>query len=296
MKSHIHTPLVEYFIDPRIFLKPENLQPFGSYKIRGVQHFFKQRLVHLQEKGLVVASAGNMGQAAAYFAKEYNIDCTIFIPESTPTKKKQILRLLQANVVEKSFHEIWDMVCMGYRGREIFLHPALCEELTDGYASIVGEILSDAKNIDAIVVPFGVGGLMTGILAAIENLKPNIKIYAAEIDTAAPLSLSLEKGHACKIDRRPSFVDAIGTPHVLPKVFEKLRGKVSGSILVSEKEAAECVYTIIAHHSMIIEGAAAVTLAAAERLVRSSDCKKVVAILSGGNIDVKIQLQTKSVF
>lgn len=283
--TFIETPLIPFFENQSLLMKPENLQPFGSYKIRGVQNFFNKNLQQLKNRGLIVASAGNMAQAVAYYANSFKIDYTIYIPDSAPLKKKLALAQLGANIVEKPFSQIWNLVKNGYDGPEIFLHPALSSDLTDGYASLAEEIAHSDEKITSVVIPFGVGGLITGIASTLLEMKSSIKIYAAEIQTAAPLHESLLKGKASSIHHQKSFVDAIGTPEVLPLVFENLHGKVEQSVVVSLEETKEMIHSVLTHHSMLIEGAAGVALAAAQKISLDQEDGKIVVILSGGNLD-----------
>lgn len=288
MKIPIKTPIINYHADPKILLKAENLQPFGSYKIRGVQNFFSHRLHDLKERGLVLASAGNMAQPVAYFAREFGIKCTIYIPSSAPEKKKQALYDLGANILEKPFEQIWNLVTQDYSGREIFLHPARTKELVAGYETIVQEILNEHSDIESIVVPFGVGGLITGIAQAAKKLAPKLKIVAAEIETAATLSMSMAAGKPRKINRSASFVDAIGTPEVLTDVFENIHSSIYKSVVIPVSEAKNTVYDLVKHHALVVEGAGATAVAAAKIFQNNGESTgKTVAILTGGNIDLE---------
>jgi threonine dehydratase len=294
-KHVLRTPLIPYRADElslkeRIFLKPENLQIFGSYKIRGVVSVVDSADPHALKKGLVTASAGNMAQAVAFVARELRIPCRIYVPESAPEAKKSVIRGLGAEMIEKPFAEIWEIVQRGsVVGEEgIFIHPAFTEALVTGYGSIVDEVIEDLPDFDAMVVPFGVGGLSLGITRRIKSRHPSASIFVAEPETAAPMRFSLAQKKASAVERRSSFIDAIGTPEVLRPVFEELSPVIAGSIVVQVKEAEAAVSKLFRSHRIVVEGAAACSLAAAERLARESESKKIVCLLSGGNIDIQV--------
>lgn len=289
----VRTPLIPFAGDARLWLKPENLQPFGSYKIRGVETAVNLATPDQLQNGLTAASAGNMAQAVAYAARELQIPCRIYVPDSAPEIKKAAIRQLGAELVERPFPEIWQIVqrnsVNGDRG--MLIHPAQTESLRVGYGSIGREILADQPESDAVVIPFGVGGLALGIAAAMKSLQPAVAVYLAEPETAAPFAMSLRTGKASQVERVPSFVDAIGVPEVLPYVFEHLSKLVDGSKVVSIRNAEAAVAKVFRQHRMVIEGAAGCALAAAESIATEGRYRRIAVILSGGNIDPHV-LQT----
>lgn len=284
-KLILRTPLIP-FSNEQIYLKPENLQMFGSYKIRGIVSLIADADPTLLKEGLSAASAGNMAQAVAYVAQKLNIPCRIFIPDSAPQVKKEMIIKLKAELIELPFQDVWAMVRGDRKPPEkgIFIHPAYNDSLRKGYSSIAHEIIEDMPQTDAIVIPFGVGGLSLGIGMAMRKLKPDIAIYTCEPETAAPLKKSLSKGQALSVERIPSFVDAIGTSEVLPWVYKQLAPILKDSIVVSLNEIRLAMKSLLFNNKMICEGAAGCSLAAAIRLAETGKHEKIACIISGGNV------------
>lgn len=280
----LRTPLVK--LNNGIRLKPEHLQPFKSYKIRGVANAISVASKETLANGIVTASAGNMAQSVAYLARENNISCQVFAPLSAPKIKKDAIRSLGAELIELPFSEIWTMVRYGYETKSLFIHPVFTDGLLEGYSSIAREILEDEPTVDAIVIPFGVGGLTLAIAKLIKQHRPKIRIITAEPETAAPLAAAYKSGGPIAIIRRTSFIDAIGTPEVLPQVFSRVQSLIDGCSVVSIDEAEEAVRELFFECNYKVEGASAVAYAAAKNL--RNEHSSVVAILSGGNIDDEV--------
>lgn len=289
-KYILRTPLIRADVnsDETIFLKPENLQPFGSYKIRGVVSAIQAASKEQLQNGLLAASAGNMAQAVAFAARKLEIPCRIYLPLSAPEVKKAAIRKLGAELIELPFQEVWDMVMTPPITDGLFFHPVLTVGLQSGYGNIGREILEDLPNVDAVVVPFGVGGLSLGIAKVLKERKPDLKVFCCEPETAAPLSMSLKNNFASKVERKPSFVDAIGTPEILPYVFNELSHLIENSIVVSIDQTEKALRQLAFENKLICEGAAAVAYAAAKQIQEAGEVKNIVAILSGGNIDPRV--------
>jgi threonine dehydratase len=289
----LRTPSIRFAGDARISLKPENLQPFGSYKIRGVISAVEQADPAELGYGLVAASAGNMAQAVAFVAQQLGIPCRIYLPDNAPEVKRQAIQRLGAELIELSFAQIWAMVSgtAPYTERGVFIHPAFSPALVQGYGTLVDEWLHDSPQMEALVIPFGVGGLALGIVRRLQQLRSTVKVYLAEPETAAPMHRSLAEGRACQVQRQPSFVDAIGTPEVLPQVFAELAPLIAGSIAVGLSEARLAVAEVYHHHRMVVEGASGCALAAAKILLRKGQARNVSCLLSGGNIDLNTWIQ-----
>jgi threonine dehydratase len=292
-KYILRTPLIPYGgYDPdnRIYLKPENLQIFGSYKIRGIATAIKAADPLKLKNGLVTISAGNMAQTVAFVARELKIPCKIFIPNTAPVVKKEAIRKLGAEIIELSFEEIWEMVKSdnldAYDG--VLIHPVFTPGILEGYGNIAKEIIEDLSVVDAIVIPFGVGGLTSGIAKTLKKLKPDISIYTCEPTTASPLQASLKAGRSVMIERHPSFIDAIGTPEVLTQVYDNLKNIVKESITVTPNEAMCSLANLLMKNKLLCEGAAAVSLAAALKISERGNYRKIVCILSGGNISPEV--------
>ncbi len=292
-KFVLRTPLIplDTCIDSaraNIYLKPENLQPFGSYKIRGIASVVSHYPETDLEKGLAAASAGNMGQTVAFAAQQLKIPCQIYVPESAPAIKKNMIQQLGADLVQLPFDEIWGLVNGDneIKDEKIFIHPACSEPLLKGYASIAAELIEDMPTLDAVIIPFGVGGLCRGIGRALRNSRPDIAIYTCEPETAAPLKASLALGTPVSITRIPSFVDAIGTPEVLPQIFCEMRSLINDSIVVSLDQIRKAIQILFYKHKLLCEGAAACSLAAAMQLSMTGRFNHIACILTGGNISL----------
>lgn len=285
----IRTPLLFSNVldtDVEIYLKPENLQPFGCYKIRGIAALIDGSSRDKLNEGITAASAGNMAQAAAFAALKLNIPCTIYLPDTAPEIKKSTIKKLGAAIVEIPYQQVWGMVRgdVTPKAHGIFIHPAYNQLLRKGYATIANEIITDLPEVDAIIIPFGVGGLCIGVGEAVKRLKPTVDIYTCEPETAAPLNKSLAAGRAMMVNRQHSFVDAIGTPEVLTGVFDLLAPIVKDSIVVSLDDIRVALRQLLLQQKLVCEGAAACAYAAAFKLASSGKYKKIVTILSGGNI------------
>lgn len=288
LASHVRrTPLLKVpDHDGAIYLKLESMQAFGSYKIRGVVNAVSVANLETLRCGLVAASAGNMAQAVAFAAKTLNVPCQIFVPETAPDVKKNAIRQLGATLIERHFAEIWSMVTgetpPSHPG--VFIHPTRTPGLLEGYGTIVREIIEDVSRLDAVVVPFGVGGLSLGIARALREINPQIKLYLCEPETAAPFAASLKQGRPCRVERQPSFVDAIGTPQVLEDVFAELQPLVEDVIVVTLPEVRQALRRLLIEHKTLAEGAGAAAYAAALSLQKRHPHQHTAAIISGGNI------------
>jgi threonine dehydratase len=284
----IRTPLLPFNGDEEspLYLKPENLQRFGSYKIRGIVSVIKKSEPLLLNKGLSAASAGNMGQAIAFVAKQLAIPCHIYVPETAPSIKKNRIKQLGATLHEEPFETIWQII----RGditpstEGIFIHPVFSEALLAGYEAIAYEIIEDLPDLDAIIIPFGVGGLSIAMSRIMHCYNPNIAIYTCEPETAMPMYNSLRLGKATSASRRASFVDAIGSPEVLPHVFQQLSPLLTDSIVVNLEDAKQAVKSLFFNNKLLCEGAAACSVAAGLTISREKKHRKIVCLLTGGNL------------
>ena len=291
----VRTPLIPFqtwdmALESKIYLKPENLQLLGSYKIRGIAQVIKAAEPMRLQHGLSAASAGNMAQAVAYAARELGIPCQIFVPDTAPIVKKIMIQKLGAELIALPFEQVWAYVRgdQTVSNQSLFIHPAFNEDLLKGYETIANEIMTDLPDADAIIIPFGVGGLSIGIGRAIHRMNQTIAIYTCEPETAAPMKASLKLGRAVKIQRTSSFVDAIGTNEVLPPVFERLAPLLRDSLVLSLSEIKYALSLLLMRHKLVCEGAAASSLAAALSLARENKHRKIVCVLSGGNIAMDI--------
>jgi threonine dehydratase len=286
----LRTPLVPLEIGDlpaRVYLKLENLQPIGSFKLRGALNALRLADPARLRDGVYTASAGNMAQGVAWGARAMGIRCTAIVPDQAPRTKLDAIERLGAQVVKVPFEAWWRiMEEHGDPGREgLFIHPVADPAVIAGNGTIGLEILEDLPDVDSILVPYGGGGLLSGIAIAVLAKRPGTRIYACEVETAAPLAASLVAGSPQTIDYRPSFVDGIGGRSVLPEMWPMVRGLVEGSIVVSLEEIAAAIRLLVERTRVVAEGAGAAPVAAA--LKGEAEGTKVVCVVSGGNIDPK---------
>jgi len=284
----IRTPLVRLNIresPAEIYLKLENLQPIGSFKIRGAANAMGHMPMETLARGVLTASAGNMAQGVAWRARQLGIPCTVVAPETAPETKIKSIERLGGRVLKVSFEEWWRAFEQRvYPGIEAqFIHAFDDLHVMAGNGTIALEIIEDLPEVDAVVVPWGGGGLTCGIAVAMRALNPNCKIYAAEVATAAPLFASLAVGSVQTVDYLPSFVDGIGAKTVFPQMLERAQGLIDGSLVAEVEEVASALRLLAERNRIIAEGAGACPVACA--LAGKAGKGKVVCIVSGGNID-----------
>jgi len=270
----------------RIYLKLENLQPIGSFKIRGAAN----AMAHMSEqdlaRGVITASAGNMAQGVAWRARELGIACTVIAPETAPDAKVKAVERLGGRVIKVPFERWWQTFQeRAFAGVDAtFIHAFDDPHVMAGNGTIGLEIVEDLPDVDAVVIPWGGGGLTCGIAAALRASKPGCRIYAAEVASAAPLAASLAAGAPQVIDYRPSFVDGIGSKSVFPQMFELARTLIDAALVAGLDEVAAALLLLAERNRVIAEGAGACALACA--LSGQAGSGKIVCIVSGGNIDL----------
>ena len=284
------TPLLRFYHEDfpvEIYLKPENLQPIGSFKLRGAGNAIAMADGSLLKEGVYTASAGNMAQGVAWNARMLNIPCTVIVPDHAPQTKLDAITRLGAKFIKIPFNEWWQVIMTrqftGING--LFIHPVADPHVIAGNGTIGLEILEDLPDVEAVIVPYGGGGLISGIATAIKSLKPGVKIYASEVETAAPLAPSLAAGMPVKVDYTPSFVDGMGSANVLPEMWSLVSTLVDRSIVLTLEQIAKAIKLLIERNRIIAEGAGGSSLAAA--LTGKAGTGKVVCVISGGNIDAE---------
>ena len=286
------TPLVRLDLDDReargfeIHLKLESLQPIGSFKIRGAFNVLRQLSRDETADGVWTVSAGNAAQGVACAARALGLPCSVMVMDTAPDVKIRAIERLGASIVRASYDECWQTVVAhgSSRMRGYFVHPFDDDRFIAGNGTLALEILEDLDRVDAVVAPLGGGGLLSGIAAVTAALSPSTRVYAAEPETAAPLARSLAAGHAVALpDWQASFVDGAGGRSVLDTMWPLL-SPLGGSIVVSLDEVARAMRLVAERARVIAEGAAGCAVAAA--LGGRAGQGKIVAIVSGGNIDL----------
>ena len=284
----MHTPLVRLDLGDmpaEIYLKLENLQPIGSFKLRGAGNAMALAAPEQLREGVVTVSAGNMAQGVAWNAQRLGVECRVIVPEDAPLIKLQAIERFGAEAVKVPFDTWWKAIeehglpeVPGF-----FIHPVANAGVVAGNGTIALEILEDLPDVDTIVAPFGGGGLSCGIASALRFLKPEVKVCACEVETAAPLAAALEAGKPVPVEYQRSFVDSVGGKIVLPEMWPLIQQLIKESIVVPLRDVADAIGLLAAHSHVVAEGAGAVTVAAA--LAGKTDSGKVVCVVSGGNID-----------
>lgn len=286
--SAIRTPLVRLNVldaPAEIYLKLENLQPIGSFKIRGAANAIARLQPEMLERGVVTASAGNMAQGVAWCARSLGIPCTVIAPATAPETKITAIERLGGRVIKVSFDEWWTAFeKRAYPGIDgTFIHAFDDPDVMAGNGTIALEILEDLEGPDAVVIPWGGGGLTCGIASALRELRPACKIFTAEVATAAPLAASLAAGVPTEVDYQPSWVDGIGAKAVFPQMFERAKNLIDGALVADLNSVAEALRLMVTHNHIVAEGAGACPVACA--LSGKAGTGKVVCVVSGGNID-----------
>jgi threonine dehydratase len=284
----LRTPLIRWNgdeTDGEIYLKLENLQPIGSFKLRGAGNAMLRAGSEKLINGVWTASAGNMAQGVAWYAKRLGVECAAVVPDHAPEIKLQALRRLDARIVKIPFAEWWEIL-MTHRHENmngLFIHPVCNPDVMAGNGAIGLEILEDLPDVDAVVIPYGGGGLSCGIASAIKPLRPAAKIFSCEPETAAPFAAAMAAGRPVDISHSTSFIDGAGGRCMLPGMWELASKLLDGALTVSVQQTADAIRLLADRHHVIAEGAGALALAAA--LDHKAGSGKIACIVSGGNLD-----------
>jgi threonine dehydratase len=270
-----------------IYLKLENLQPIGSFKLRGAANAMLQGGPERLAAGVYTASAGNMAQGVAWSARRLGVGATAIVPDHAPATKLAAIERLGGTVVKVPFERWWQVIVEHrYPGMAgLFIHPVSDTAVMAGNGTIGLEICEQLPGVDLVLVPFGGGGLSCGIAAALRELRPAAAVHGCEVTTASPLAASLAAGEPRTVDYQPSFVDGIGGKALLPEMWPLVSRLLAGSHVVSLAAVAAAVRLLAERHRVIAEGAGATAVAAAMALATTAPGKKIVCIVSGGNID-----------
>ena len=284
----VRTPLLrlEVGVDTaEIWLKPECLQPIGSFKLRGAENALAVAGAAALRSGVVTASAGNMAQGVAWGARRRGVPATAVVPQQAPATKLAAIERLGGRVVRVPYDAWWRVLETGSVPDlpGLFVHPVCDRAVIAGHGTIGLEILEDLPEVDTVIVPFGGGGLVSGIASALRAKRPKTRVLAAEVESAAPLAASFAAGAPRAIEHQASFVDGIGGKGVLPAMWPLVSSLVAESLVVSLADVASAVRRLVERNRLVAEGAGAAPVAAA--LSGRAGLGKIVCVVSGGNID-----------
>ena len=284
------TPVVRVDVDApcEVWLKLECLQPIGSFKLRGALSAVRAASSAELADGVVTASAGNMAQGVAWAAREAGVRARIVAPENAPRAKLDAVERLGGEVIPVS-HEVWwqTMVDRGHPDvGGMFVHPVEDDAVMAGNGTIGLELVEDLDSFDAVVVPWGGGGLTTGIASAVKSLRPETRVVTAEPATAAPVAASFAAGAPAEIEFETSFVDGAGGRALLPTMWDRASGLVDAATAIPLDEVAAAMRALASRARVVAEGAGALALAAAIR--GDAGEGRVVCIVSGGNVDAAV--------
>jgi threonine dehydratase len=289
-KTIVRTPLVRLELGPNlpdVRLKLENLQPINAYKLRGAANAVAMLPDADRKRGVWTVSAGNAGQGVAYAARQAGVPCTVVAIETAPKSKLERMRALGAKLVPVSYDVAWKTCdARAFPGIEgTFVHPFDDDNFIAGHGTMGLEILEDAPDTKAVITAIGGGGLITGVGSAIKAIKPDVRIFGAEPETAAPAALSFEKGSPQVFENwKASFVDGAGGQSMFPRMWERMKPVVDGYIVVTLEETKKAMRLLAEKARVIAEGAGALSVAAA--LTGKAGDGPIVAVVSGGNIDL----------
>ncbi len=286
--SVAETPLVKLGVDDadrEIWLKLENLQPIGSFKLRGAGNAMAVAGPAALSSGVFTASAGNMAQGVAWNARRLGVPCHVVVPDHAPRAKLDAIERLGGRSIPVPFDEWWQVIVShrfaGIEGK--FIHPVSDPDVIAGNGTIGLEILEQLPDVDTVVIPYGGGGLSAGIATAIKGRRPEVAVFAAEVATATPLTAALAAGQPVEVDYTASFVDGIGGKTVLAEMWPLVSRLLDGALVVDLGQIADALRLLVLRNRVVAEGAGAASVAAA--LSGQAGGGKIVCVVSGGNID-----------
>ena len=290
-KTIVRTPLLRLELGPEfpdIRLKLENLQPINAYKLRGAANAVAMLPQADRNRGVWTISAGNAGQGVAYAARAAGVPCTVVVVETAPKSKLERMKALGATLIPVPYEIAWraldERSFPGVGGT--FIHPFDDDDFIAGHGTMALEILEDAPDVAAVIASIGGGGLIAGVASALKALRPEIKVFGVEPETAAPAALSFERGSPQIFPNwKASFVDGAGGQSMFPRMWERMKPVVDGYIVVTLEETRNAMRLLAEKARVIAEGAGALPVAAA--LSGKAGKGPIVAIISGGNIDLQ---------
>ena len=287
----MHTPVVACSAAPagrEIWLKLENLQAIGSFKVRPIGNAVLSRSPADLADGIYTASSGNSALGVAWMAERLGLQATAVVPDNAPEAKLAGLRRLGAEIVTLPYAEWWRAIETGrHDGFDgLYIDAVRDPAALAGDATIGAELVEQLGDFDAVFVPFGGGGLASGIACAVNALRPGVKIVACELDCARPLCAAMAAGRPVEVPAEPGFVSGVGYGSVLPEMWPLVSAMVDEVVTVSLDEVAAAIRAMATGNHVIAEGAGAVSVAAA--LFGAHNHRKICAVVSGGNIDATL--------
>ncbi|WP_338942280.1 threonine ammonia-lyase [Fusobacterium polymorphum] len=288
LETHlIYSPIFSKESGNKVFIKPENLQKTGSFKIRGAYNKISNLTVDEKKRGVIASSAGNHAQGVAYGAKESGIKAIIVMPKSTPLIKVESTKQYGAEVILHG--DVYDDAYKKAKELEekegyVFVHPFNDEDVLDGQGTIALEILEELPETDIILVPIGGGGLISGIACAAKILKPEIKIIGVEPEGAASAYEAIKENKVVELKEANTIADGTAVKKIGDLNFEYIKKYVDEIITVSDYELMEAFLLLVEKHKIIAENSGILSVAATKKIKEKN--KKVVSVISGGNIDV----------
>jgi threonine dehydratase len=281
----VRTPLVR-LPGTDIWLKLENLQPIGSFKIRGATNAIRAASSEAVAKGVVTASAGNMAQGVAWAAGEAGVPAAIVVPDHAPQTKLDAIERLGGRIVKVSYERWWQAIEEArFDGEDgLFVHPVQDELVMAGNGTIGLELVEDLPDVDTVLIPYGGGGLTTGIASALKQLRPAVEVFACEPETAPAVTAALAAGEPTEVGYTPSFVDGAGARTALPGMWPGVQELISGAHVATLDETAAAIRMLAERVRVVAEGAGALALAVA--LSGRAGDGTIACIVSGGNIDM----------
>ena len=274
-----------------LYLKTENLQLTGSFKLRGAYYKISQLSEEQRQAGIIACSAGNHAQGVALAASRMGIRSVVCMPDGAPISQVEATKAFGAEVrlVKGAYDDAYAFACeLQKQTGATFIHPFNDPEVIAGQGTIGLEILDQLPDVEAIVVPVGGGGLISGVAFAVKSLNPKVKVYGVQAENAASMVRSLESGEAMTLDTVNTFADGIAVKHPGDLTFDMCRQYVDEVVTVSEDEIASAILRLLEKQKVVAEGAGAVSVAAALSGKLPVAGKKTVCLVSGGNIDVNI--------
>jgi threonine dehydratase len=286
----LRTPLVRVASpggEREIFLKLENLQPTGSFKMRAACNAMAIASPGDLANGVYTASAGNMAQGVAWNARAMGVAARIIVPDHAPANKLRAIAALGGTIVKVPFEAWWDVLVANGAPDEkgYFIHPVCNRDVIAANGTIGLEIVDDLPDVDTVIVPYGGGALSSGIAIAVAARRPQAKVYACEVETAAPLAASLSAGKPTTVNYQATFVDGMGGRSILPPMWPLVSRVLAGSLVVSLRQIESALRQLFLAHRVVAEGAGASSLAAA--LAHAEVGRRVVCVVSGGNINIE---------